>query len=79
MFIMLEKENEHLVSPMDNKACFQRCQECQPSGILNHCEYPIHTGRLEGVNNKIKVIKRRAYGFDDLRYFSLKIIQAFTN
>lgn len=48
-------------------------------GILNHCEYPIHTGRLEGVNNKIKVIKRRAYGFHDVRYFSLKIIQAFAN
>jgi transposase len=48
-------------------------------GILNHCDYPIHTGRLEGVNNKIKVIKRKAYGFHDLRYFSLKIIQAFTN
>ena len=37
-------------------------------GILNHCEYPIHTGKLEGVNNKIKVIKRKAYGFHDLRY-----------
>jgi len=48
-------------------------------GVLNQCEYPIHTGRLEGVNNKIKVIKRRAYGFHDLRYFSLKIIQAFAN
>jgi transposase len=48
-------------------------------GILNHCDYPIHTGKLEGVNNKIKVIKRRAYGFHDLRYFSLKIIQAFAN
>ena len=48
-------------------------------GILNHCEYPIHTGTLEGVNNKIKVIKRKAYGFHDLRYFSLKIIQAFSN
>jgi len=48
-------------------------------GILNHCDYPIHTGKLEGVNNKIKVIKRKAYGFHDLRYFSLKIIQAFTN
>ena len=48
-------------------------------GILNHCEYPIHTGKLEGVNNKIKVIKRKAYGFHDLRYFSLKIIQAFIN
>ena len=48
-------------------------------GILNHCDYPIHTGALEGVNNKIKVIKRKAYGYHDLRYFSLKIIQAFAN
>lgn len=48
-------------------------------GILNHCDYPIHTGILEGVNNKIKVIKRKAYGFHDLRYFSLKITQAFAN
>ncbi len=47
-------------------------------GILNHCEYPIHTSILEGVNNKIKVIKRKAYGFLDNRYFSLKIIQAFS-
>lgn len=48
-------------------------------GILNHCEYPIHNGKLEGVNNKIKVIKRKAYGFHDLRYFTLKIYQAFAN
>jgi transposase len=48
-------------------------------GIINHCDYPIHTGKLEGVNNKIKVIKRKAYGFHDLRYFTLKIYQAFAN
>jgi len=48
-------------------------------GILNHCDYPIHNGKLEGVNNKIKVIKRKAYGFHDLRYFTLKIYQAFYN
>ncbi len=48
-------------------------------GILNHCDYPIHTGKLEGVNNKIKVIKRKAYGFHDLRYFTLKIYHAFSN
>ena len=30
-------------------------------------------------NNKIKVIKRKAYGFRDVRYISLKIIQAFAN
>jgi transposase len=48
-------------------------------GIVNHCDYPIHTGKIEGVNNKIKVIKRKAYGFHDLRYFTLKIYQAFSN
>jgi len=47
-------------------------------GILNHCDYPIHTSIIEGVNNKIKVIKRKSYGFHDAIYFSLKIIQAFS-
>jgi transposase len=32
---------------------------------------------LEGINNKIKVIKRRAYGFHDMEYFSLVIKDAF--
>jgi transposase len=46
-------------------------------GILNHCDHPIHTSKLEGVNNKIKVIKRIAYGFHDLEYFALKVKEAF--
>lgn len=46
-------------------------------GLLAHCRYPLHTGFLEGVNNKIKVIKRIAYGFHDLKYFFLKIRGAF--
>ncbi|KKL25851.1 hypothetical protein LCGC14_2401150 [marine sediment metagenome] len=46
-------------------------------GILNHCRHSMHTSRLEGVNNKIKVIKRIAYGFHDLDYFALKVKQAF--
>lgn len=46
-------------------------------GIVNHSVYPIHTGRLEGINNKIKVIKRQAYGFRDDAYFILKIKGAF--
>jgi len=45
-------------------------------GLLNHCPYPINNARLEGLNNKIKVIKRRCYGFHDLDYFALKIKQA---
>jgi transposase len=46
-------------------------------GILNHCRYPIHTGRLEGMNNKVKVIKRQGYGYRDREYFKLKIKAAF--
>lgn len=46
-------------------------------GILAHCVFPLHTGLLEGINNKIKVIKRIAYGFRDDDYFFLKIRAAF--
>lgn len=46
-------------------------------GIINHCRFPIHTSRIEGINNKIKVIKRKAYGFHDIEYFSLIIKNAF--
>jgi transposase len=46
-------------------------------GILNHCRYPLHTGRLEGINNKVKVMKRQAYGYRDQEYFILKIKAAF--
>ncbi len=45
-------------------------------GILNHCDHPISTSPLEGVNNKIKVIKRKAYGFHDSLYFALKVKQS---
>jgi transposase len=46
-------------------------------GILSHCRYRLHTGILEGINNKIKVLKRIAYGFRDEAYFFLKIRAAF--
>lgn len=46
-------------------------------GILAHCRHPLNTSVLEGINNKIKVIKRMAYGFRDDEYFFLRIRQAF--
>lgn len=46
-------------------------------GILAHCCYPLHTGVLEGINNKINVLKRMAYGFRNDAYFFLKIRAAF--
>jgi len=46
-------------------------------GILASARFPLHTSVLEGVNNRIKVIKRMAYGFRDSAYFFLKIKAAF--
>ena len=46
-------------------------------GILSRCAFPLHTSLLKGINNKIKVIKRMAYGFGDDDYFFLRIRAAF--
>ena len=54
----------------------RRLKEYLP-GILAHCRWPLHTSLLEGINNKIKVIKRMAYGYRDDDYFFLKIRAAF--
>ena len=46
------------------------------SGILNYFRFQVTNAGSEGFNNKINVIKRRAYGYRDLQYFILKIFQA---
>jgi transposase len=43
-------------------------------GILAWYDYPISTGPLEGTNNKIKTMKRQAYGFRDPGFLRLKIL-----
>ncbi len=43
------------------------------SGIINWYKHYISTGPLEGLNNKIKVLKRKAYGYRDMEFFKLKI------
>jgi len=45
-------------------------------GILAFFTHRITNGISEGINNLIKVLKRRAYGFADFRYFTLKILDA---
>lgn len=46
-------------------------------GIIDHARWPLNTSVLEGINNKIKVIKRMAYGYRDDEYFFLRIKEAF--
>ena len=43
-------------------------------GILAYYDCRISTGPLEGMNNKIKTMKRQAYGFRDVEFFKLKIL-----
>jgi transposase len=44
------------------------------TGLLAWYEDRISTGPLEGTNNKIKTMKRQAYGFRDTEFFKLKIM-----
>ncbi len=44
------------------------------AGLLAYFRHSITTARLEGLGNKIKVLKRQAYGFRDLEYFKLRIL-----
>jgi len=43
------------------------------SGILNYFEHFITNGKAEGLNNKIKTLKRQAYGYRDMEYFKLRL------
>ncbi|MGV6968873.1 ISL3 family transposase [Pseudomonas aeruginosa] len=46
-------------------------------GIISSAQHRLNTSVLEGMNNRIKVIKRMAYGYRDTAYFFLKIRAAF--
>jgi len=44
------------------------------SGILAYARHPITSGKLEGINNKIKTLTKRSYGFHDENFFVLKLL-----
>jgi transposase len=48
-------------------------------GIASYClpENKVSLGLVEGLNNKIRVLQRRAYGYRDEEYLKLKIVAAF--
>ena len=61
---------------------FRRCTETYyrwlPE-ILNSMETPITNGFTEGCNNKIKVLKRNAYGYRNFRRFRNRILHIFSH
>lgn len=42
--------------------------------ILNYFHTRLTSGKVEGLNNKVKVIKRGAYGFNNFEHFALRIL-----
>ncbi len=45
-------------------------------GVMNYFKYGMTNAIAEGFNTKINIIKRRAFGFRDVEYFMLKIVQS---
>ena len=53
---------------------FARLLENHFEGIIAHGTYKISSGKVEGPNNLIKTVRRKAYGYRDKDYFFLKIM-----
>ena len=45
--------------------------------VLNYWNYPITNAMVEGKHNRVKVLKRRGYGYRNDRTFSLRILNLF--
>ena len=43
-------------------------------GMIAHATYKLSTGKMEGINQKIKTLRRHGYGYPDDEYFFLKLI-----
>jgi transposase len=58
---------------------FAKMIERHWDGIVSYChpKNKVSLGMVEGLNTKIRVLQRRAYGYRDEEYLKLKIIAAF--
>ena len=55
---------------------FRRLLDTHFEGIIAHATYQISNGKIEGVNQRIKTLRRHGYGYPDDEYFFLKLIDA---
>ena len=67
-----ESENKHLIR-------FGKMIKNHIDGIVTHTEYKITSGKIEGINNKIKTIRRMSYGIPSDDYFFLKLLDINAN
>lgn len=59
-------------------ASFVKTLQSHRTGICAYADHPITTSRLEAGNVSIALLRRRARGFRDMKYFKLKIFQLNT-
>ena len=52
---------------------FSKLLENHKEGIVSHAKYRISNRKIEGINQKIKTIRRQSYGLPDDEYFFLKL------
>lgn len=55
---------------------FGRLLDNHFEGIIAHATYQISSGKVEGINQKIKTLRRHGYGYPDDEYFFLKLFDA---
>ena len=61
---------------------FERCAKTMRNwytGIINSFSSPVTNGFTEGCNNKIKVLKRNAYGYKNFKRFRNRILHIFSH
>ncbi len=66
MDICAVTKNKHLL-------WFRRLLDGHFEGIIAHATYHISAGKIEGINNKIKTLRRQGYGYPDDDSFFLKL------
>ena len=52
---------------------FAKTLASRRNSLLAWYDYPISTGPLEAVNNKIKLLNRQAFGYRNREFFRLKL------
>lgn len=75
LFHWIDMAKRSGIKPLEKVArTFLRHQE----GLLNYFNHPISNGKIEGINNKIKVQKRCGYGYRDTEYFTYLLYDLHT-
>ena len=66
----------HLIKNFNDKVVSAVRKDEHFEGMIAHATYQITSGKVEGINQKIKTLRRHGYGYPDDEYFFLKLFDA---